>query len=181
MALRGAARRRSRPSENAGGAVIVRSVTINRPREELYAFWRDFSNLSRFMENIESVTVQDDKRSHWVVKAPAGQTVEWDSVVVDEQAGRRIAWESAPGADVKNAGSVEFQDAPGGRGTEVHATIVYHPPMGPLGRVIAKLFQKEPGLQARRDLRRFKQLMETGEIATTEGAAAAPAARKIKQ
>ena len=157
-------------------ALVGRTVTVNRPREELYAFWRDFRNLARFMENVESVRVDDDRRSHWVVKAPGGKTVEWDSVLTEEEEGRVLAWESAPDADIKNTGRIEFRDAPPGRGTEITATIVYDPPGGDLGKLIAKLFQKEPKIQARRDLRRFKQLMETGEISTSEAPDAAPRA-----
>jgi uncharacterized membrane protein len=155
-------------------ALVGRTVTINRPRAELYAFWRDFRNLALFMENVESVTPGDDRRSHWVVKAPAGKTVEWDSVLTEEVENEVLAWESAEGADIKNAGRIEFKDAPPGRGTEVTATIVYEPPGGDLGKLIAKLFQKEPKIQARRELRRFKQLMETGEISTAKGPDAAP-------
>jgi uncharacterized membrane protein len=155
-------------------ALVGRTVTINRPRQELYAFWRDFRNLALFMENVESVTPGDDRRSHWVVKAPAGKTVEWDAILVEDVEGELLAWESAPGADVKNAGRIEFKDGPPGRGTEVTATIVYDPPAGELGKLIAKLFQKEPKIQARRELRRFKQLMETGEISTAKHPDAAP-------
>ncbi|MET0273362.1 MAG: SRPBCC family protein [Phenylobacterium sp.] len=145
-------------------AIVGRTVTINRRREELYAFWRDFRNLAAFMENVERVDVGDERRSHWVIKAPAGKTVEWDSVITEDEPGRVIAWESVDGADIKNAGRIEFRDGPPGRGTEVSATIVYDPPGGDIGKLIAKLFQKEPKIQARRELRRFKQLMETGEI-----------------
>lgn len=145
-------------------AVVGRTVTINRPRSELYAFWRDFRNLPRFMENVERVEVGDDRRSHWVISAPAGKTVEWDSVITEDVPDSVIAWESVEGADIKNAGRIEFTDAPPGRGTYVSATIVYDPPGGDIGKLIAKLFQKEPKIQARRELRRFKQLMETGEI-----------------
>lgn len=155
-------------------SVVGRTVTINRPRAELYAFWRDFRNLSAFMENVERVTPNDGRTSHWVVKAPAGKTVEWDSVITEEIEGEAIAWESVEGADIKNAGRVEFRDGPPGRGTEVTATIVYEAPGGDLGKLIAKLFQKEPKIQARRELRRFKQLMETGEISTAEAPDAAP-------
>lgn len=155
-------------------ATSVSTVTINRPRQELYDFWRDFTNLARFMENILSVEVQSDRRSHWKVAAPAGQSVEWDSEVTEDVPGSVIAWRSAEGADVRNSGRVEFRDAPPGRGTQVLATISYDPPGGAIGKVIAKLFQKEPAIQARRDLRRFKQLMETGEISTTRPPAAAP-------
>ena len=155
-------------------ALVGRTITINRPRAELYAFWRDFRNLALFMENVESVTPGDDRRSHWVVKASAGKTVEWDSVLTEEVENEVLAWESAEGADIKNAGRIEFKDGPPGRGTEVTATIAYDPPGGDLGKLIAKLFQKEPKIQARRELRRFKQLMETGEISTTKAPEAAP-------
>ena len=155
-------------------ALVGRTITVNRPRAEVYAFWRDFKNLERFMENIERVDIDDDRRSHWVVSAPAGKTVEWDSRITEDQPDRLIAWESLDGADIKNTGRIEFRDAPPGRGTEVTATIVYDPPGGDLGKLIAKLFQKEPKVQARRDLRRFKQLMETGEISTSKAPDAAP-------
>lgn len=148
-----------------GDAVIARSVTINRPAPELFAFWRDFQNLASFMENVERIDVLDDKQSHWVVKAPGGARVEWKAVVTQETPDRCICWTSAPGADVPNAGRVDFHDA-GPRGTVVSVTLTYDPPGGSIGRAIAKFFQREPAVQARRDLRRLKQLMETGEIAT---------------
>ncbi|QQV78834.1 SRPBCC family protein [Sphingomonas aliaeris] len=143
-----------------------RSVTINRPVAELYAYWRDFGNLATFMDNIVEISAIDDKRSHWVVKAPGGRVVEWDAVVTEERENEYIAWASEEGADVPNSGRIDFRDA-GTRGTVVTATILYDPPAGVVGKVIAKLFQREPAIQARRDLRRFKQLMETGEIATS--------------
>jgi uncharacterized membrane protein len=155
-------------------ALVGRTVTINRPRAELYAFWRDFRNLAAFMENVESVTPGDGQASHWVVKAPAGKTVEWDSILTEDVPDSVIAWESAEDADIKNAGRIEFRDGPAGRGTEVTATIIYDPPAGDLGKLVAKLFQKEPKIQARRELRRFKQLMETGEVSTSEAPDAAP-------
>jgi uncharacterized membrane protein len=148
-----------------GDRLIGRTVTINRPRAELFAYWRDFANLSNFLDNVVRVDVRDGRRSHWVVKAPAGQTVEWDAEITEERDGELIAWTSCEGADVPNSGRIEFRDA-GMRGTVVTATIAYDPPAGVIGKVMAKLFQREPAIQARRDLRRFKQLMETGEIAT---------------
>jgi uncharacterized membrane protein len=147
--------------------LVERTVTINRPRHELYMFWRDFGNLTLIMENIESVTEVDERRSHWVVRAPAGTTLEWDSVIVEDIQDELISWQSAPGADVTHSGRIDFRDAPGGRGTLVTATIAYEPPAGAVGKLVAKLFQREPKIQARRDLRRFKQFMETGEIATS--------------
>jgi uncharacterized membrane protein len=149
--------------------LVARAVTIDRRPEELYAFWRDVSNLALVMSDVEQIDVIDDTRSHWVVKAPGGKTVEWDSVIVEDVPGRRIAWRSAEGAEVDNRGWVEFRDGPTGRGTEVHALIQYDAPAGLLGRLIAKAFQHEPNTQARRELRRFKQLMETGEITSSEG------------
>ena len=151
--------------EGKGSSVVGRSVTINRPVSELYRYFRDFSNLPHFMENVVAIEVKDDRLSHWTVKAPAGATVEWDARVTQEEPDRFIAWTSEPGADVANSGRVDFRDA-GARGTVVTATIAYDPPGGIIGKTIAKLFQREPAIQARRDLRRFKQLMETGEIAT---------------
>ena len=154
--------------------IVGRTVLIDRPREELYAFWRDFKNLPTFMHNIQQITVADAGRSHWVVAAPAGNTVEWDSQITAEEPGRVIAWSSVEGASVRNSGRVEFRDSYAGRGTEVTATIVYDPPGGTLGKLVAKLFQREPKIQARQDLRRFKQLMETGEVSTAQPQDAAP-------
>ncbi|MBW8910839.1 MAG: SRPBCC family protein [Sphingomonas sp.] len=151
--------------ENKGNALVGRTVTINRPIGELFSYFRDFANLATFMENVERIDVLDDRRSHWVVKAPGGKTVEWTSVVTEEAPNSFIAWASEQGADVANSGRVDFRDA-GDRGTVVSATILYDPPAGTIGKLVAKIFQREPAIQARRDLRRFKQLMETGEIAT---------------
>lgn len=148
-----------------GDELVARSVTINRPRAELYACWRNLSNLPSFMDNVMRIDVLDGDRSHWVVKAPAGKTVEWDARITEHRDGELLAWTSEDGADVPNSGRVEFRDA-GARGTVVTATIAYDPPAGTIGKIVAKLFQREPAIQARRDLRRFKQLMETGEIAT---------------
>lgn len=150
-----------------GDELVGTTVTINRPRQELFAYWRDFGNLATFMDNVERIDVHDRTTSHWVVRAPAGRTVEWDARVTDERDGEYITWSSDEGADVPNSGRVDFRDASGGRGTAVTATIIYDPPGGTIGKVIAKMFQREPAIQARRDLRRFKQLMETGEIATS--------------
>lgn len=148
-------------------AIVGHAVTINRPADEIYAFWRDFSNLALVMENIERVDVIDDKRSYWVVKAPAGNEVEWDSVVTDDQPGRLIAWQSVEGADVKSSGRIEFIDAAPGRGTIVRATITYDPPGGVIAQWLAKLLQREPAVQTRRDMRRLKQFLETGEVTSS--------------
>jgi uncharacterized membrane protein len=152
-------------ADGKGSSIVARAVTINRPIGELFAYFRDFANIPTFMENVERIQVLDQRRSHWVVKGPAGKSYEWTSAITDEVPDRLIAWSSEDGADVPNSGRVEFRDA-GARGTVVTATILYDPPGGVIGKLIAKMFQREPAIQARRDLRRFKQLMETGEIAT---------------
>lgn len=146
-------------------ALIGRAVTINRPATELFAYFRDFTNLPSFMENVVRIDVRDATHSHWVVKAPAGRTVEWDATITEEVENASLTWQSDEGADVPNSGRITFREA-GARGTVVTATFAYDPPGGTVGKLIAKLFQREPAIQARRDLRRFKQLMETGEIAT---------------
>src|ERR1044071_585431 len=151
------------------GIKVEKSVTVNKAPEELYRFWRNFENLPRFMNHLESVKDLGEGRSHWVAKAPAGKTVQWDAEVYNEKENELIAWRSLEGADVDNAGSVRFEPAPEGRGTVVRVTLKYDPPAGKLGSLVAKLWGEEPSQQIEEDLRRFKQVMETGEIATTEG------------
>lgn len=146
-----------------------RTVTINKPAAELYAYWHDFANLPTFMKHVQSVTVVDMRRSHWVAKAPMGQSIEWDADIIDDRPNELIAWASIEGADVDNSGFVRFKPAPGNRGTEVKVVIEYNPPGGVLGSALAKLFGEEPEQQIGDELNRFKQLMEAGEIATTEG------------
>ncbi len=156
---------RSEAAPHGESSVSGVAVTINRPARELYAYWRDFANLATFMLNIEAIDVIDRERSHWVVKGPNGP-YEWDAVVTEDVEGERIGWK-AENADVANSGRVSFTEAAPGRGTVVTAVIAYDPPGGIVGKLVAKVTQQEPAIQARRDLRRFKQLMETGEIATT--------------
>jgi uncharacterized membrane protein len=141
------------------------TVTIARPAEELYSIWRDVRNLPDFVENLESIEQIDDRRSRWTVKAPGGKTVSWVSAITDDCPGESISWQSEEGADVPNSGKVEFVDM-GERGTIVRAVIAYEAPAGIIGKTVAKMFQREPRIQSRRDLRRFKQLIETGEIST---------------
>jgi uncharacterized membrane protein len=150
------------------GIKVDQTVTINKSREELYRFWRNLENLPRFMRHLESVRLQGN-RSHWVAKGPLGTHVEWDAETYNENPNEMIAWRSLEGADVDSTGSVHFTPAPAGRGTEVRVVLKYNPPAGKLGAAVAKLFGEEPQQQIRDDLRRFKQLMETGEIATIEG------------
>jgi uncharacterized membrane protein len=147
-------------------AVVGRTVTIDRPRAELYAFWRDFRNLATFMDNVERVE-PGPEADLWTIRAPLGRTVDLITRVVRDEENALIAWRATPESDIDAEGRVTFRDAPGGRGTQVEALIAYKPPAGELGRVVAKLFQREPAVQGRRELKRFKMLMETGEIATS--------------
>jgi len=148
---------------------IEKSITIGVSPNELYIFWRNFENLPQFMEDLESVTPLDNTRSHWVAKGPGGKNVEWDAEIYNEQEGEFIAWRSLPDADVTNAGSVHFEEAPGGRGTYLKVVLNYNPPGGKAAQLLAKLFGKEPGQLVDSNLRRLKQLLEAGEIPTTEG------------
>jgi uncharacterized membrane protein len=143
------------------GIKVERTVFVNRPQEEVYRFWRQLENLPRFMDHLESVTVLDESRSHWVAKAPAGTKVEWDASIHNEIENELIAWRSLPGADVDNAGSVHF--TPSGDGTEVRVVLSYDPPAGKVGASVAKLLGEEPGQQVEDDLRRFKQVIEAVE------------------
>ncbi len=147
------------------GIKIEKSVLVNRPAQELYRFWRNFENLPRFMDHLESVTVVDENRSHWVAKAPAGTRVEWDATIHNEIEDQLIAWRSLPGADVDNAGSVHFTPSASGAATEVRVVLSYDPPAGKLGAAVAKLFGEEPAKQVEDDLRRFKQVVEAAEVA----------------
>jgi uncharacterized membrane protein len=157
-------------SDARGGTIHVeRSITINRPAAELYDFWHNFEALPLFMNHLESVKQNGDGHSHWVAKGPAGTQVEWDAEIIEDKPNEYIAWRSLEGADVDNTGSVRFERAPGGRGTIVRAEVDYHPPAGVLGATVAKLFGEDPEKQIHVDLHRFKQIMETGEIPTTEG------------
>ena len=149
--------------------VVGRSVTIRKPRHELFAFWRDFNNLTGFMENLERIEVKDAASGHsvWTIKAPAGRTVDVETRIAREVENELIAWRSVEGSDIDTEGRVTFTDAPGDRGTRVSLLIAYVPPAGEIGRAVAKMFLREPAVQARHDLKRFKMLMETGEIATS--------------
>jgi uncharacterized membrane protein len=151
------------------GLEVDRAATINRPAHELYRFWRSLDKLPVIMEHLESVTVLDEKRSHWVAKAPAGRTVEWDAEITDDDPNRRIAWRSLPHADVQSEGFVTFEPAGGDRGTVVRVVLRYVPPAGIEGAFIAKFLGEEPAIQLEQDLHRFKQMMETGEVPTTQG------------
>jgi len=150
--------------------VSVRAaITVRHPREEVYRFWHDFQNLPRFMYHLESVEMTGEGRSHWTARAPLGRHVSWDAETVEDRPGELIAWRSLPGADVENRGVVRFVDAPGDRGTEVHVEVHYEPPAYTLGIALAKITGEEPTQQVKDDLRRLKQVLETGEVVRSEG------------
>jgi uncharacterized membrane protein len=152
--------------KSAKGAVKVeKTVTVDRPAEEIYRFWRNFENLPRIMDHLKAVRTIDDRRSHWVAKGPAGMEAEWDAEITEDMDGRRIAWHSLEGSEVDTWGYVSFEPAPDGRGTEVRVSLAYQPPGGKVGAALAKLFGEEPGQQIEDDLRKFKRMLETGEIA----------------
>ena len=153
-----------RNSENVSvpaerGTKVEKSVTINRPASELYRFWRNFENLPRFMNHLESVTVTGGDRSHWVAKAPGGTTVEWDAEIYNEKQGELIAWRTLEGSQVASAGSVRFEETTPGT-TTVSVSLKYDPPGGKLGSMVAYLFGENPSQQIADDLQRFKQMME---------------------
>ena len=145
------------------------TVTINRSVSEVYDFWHDFENLPRFMQHLEFVEITAPRRSHWVARAPGDRTVEWDAEVVDDLQNERISWRSLTGSEIPNSGTVRFLTAPGDRGTEVHVELSYDPPAGKLGAIAAMIFGEDPSSQIRDDLRRFKQVIETGEVLLSDG------------
>jgi uncharacterized membrane protein len=157
-----------------GEVRLEKSVTINRSPDECYRFWHDFESFPRFMTHVESVQLTGENRMHWKVTGPAGTTVEWDAELIADEPGRYVAWRSLEGAQVDNAGTVRFEPAPGGRGTIVRVMMSYSPPGGAAGALVAKMFGEEPSQQIDDDLRRFKWLIETGEIPTTIGQPSGP-------
>ena len=161
---------RDTTAAQASGLHITRSVTINRPRQEVYSFWRQLENLPRFMKHLQEVRQLDPKRSHWEAHLPGDVgTLDWEAEITAEEPNTRLAWHSLPGSQIENAGEVRFADAPGGRGTELHAVISYNPPAGALGKAAASLFNEVFAQLVKEDLRRVKQLLETGELPTIEG------------
>lgn len=156
--------------KDESGIRVDEAITINRPREEVYRFWRDLSNLSQFMENLESVSaVNGGNRSHWVAKGPRGKSIEWDAEIINEKENELIAWRSLEGADIPNAGSVHFEDVPGGRGTQVNVELQYAPPGGSVGAFVARVFGEDASSQIREDLRRLKTRLEAGVLLSTDG------------
>jgi uncharacterized membrane protein len=165
---------RSRQEQGTGRGVGVpyelgfrvdHRIRINKPREEVYRFWRNLENLPRFMSNLEAVKVIDDRHSHWTAKAPAGMSVTWDAEIINEIPNELIGWRSLPGSQVDIGGSVHFDEADGG--TDLSVELQYNPPAGTVGRAIARLFSGDPSEQIRQDMESFRQLLETGTITTS--------------
>jgi uncharacterized membrane protein len=155
-------------SAKTGDVRVTKTIIVNRSPEEVYRFWHDLANLPTFMKHLESVQVTGDNRSHWKATGPGGKTVEWDAEIVEDQPNTRIAWRSLEGSDIDNSGSVQFERAPGGRGTLVRVELRYTPPGGVVSATLAKLFGEEPGQQVDDDLRAFKQVLETGEVVKSD-------------
>ena len=154
---------KAKPMGNA--AMVGRTITINRPRAELFAFWADFANLPQFMQSLSSLSVDGDI-ARWKIAAPMGRFVDMETRMTANIENEVLSWASTENSEMKAEGKVTFRDAPAGRGTELEAELSYVPPLGEVGRLIGKLFQTDPLIQGRRELRRFKMLMEAGEIAT---------------
>jgi len=154
--------RRARPEMMPRGIEVNRAITIDKPAQDIYNYWRQLENLPRLIDHLESVQRISDRRSHWVANTPVGR-IEWDAEITDDQPGRKISWRSLEGSQMNTYGSVEFRGAPGGRGTEVRASFFYEPPGGRLAAVFAKLFRAEPSQEIAEALRRLKRMMETGE------------------
>jgi uncharacterized membrane protein len=150
-------------------AYVEKSIIVNKSAEECFAFWHDFANLPRFMSMVKSVTLLDDRRMHWVMRGPYGARFEWDTEISVDRPGERLAWHSVQGSPVESASVVRFDRAPGGRGTLVRVHMHFQPPAGRLGLSLARLIGDDPSFQVQEDLRRFKQLIETGELPTTIG------------
>lgn len=164
---------------------VTEAITVNRPVGEVFRFWRALENLPRFMAHLASVEELGDGRSRWVAKGPADTPITWHAVFIDERPNELIAWRSLPGSNIATSGSVRFRPAPGGRGTEVYVELRYAAPGGAAGVALAKLLGRDPGRMTRGDLRRFKQVMETGEVLLSDATAvdgphpAQPAARDV--
>jgi uncharacterized membrane protein len=167
------------PGSRAPAPKVKAAITVQASPDEAYAFWRELENLPGFMAHLESVQSKGDGRSRWTAKGPAGRSITWDAEVVEERPGELIAWRSVEGADVPNAGSVRFRPAPADQGTEILLELDYTPPGGKLGTAVAKLLGEEPQTQVNDDLRRLKQVMETGEVVRSEGTPEGAFARRL--
>ncbi|GAA4824764.1 hypothetical protein GCM10023201_08750 [Actinomycetospora corticicola] len=172
-----AARRLSQEGDD-GECGATAAITVNRSRGEAYRHWRDLEHLPEFMAHLRTVREDTSGRSHWEASGPAGTTVRWDAEMTTDREDEEISWRSVAGADVENAGTVRFRDAAGGRGTEIVVDLRYRPPGGSTGAAVAKLLGEEPNQQLRDDLRRFKQVLEIGEVVRSEGSPSGQSTRQ---
>lgn len=163
----------------AARAMFGKSVLINKPRDELFAAWR-VERFPEFMENVVAVEALGGGTARWTIKAPLGREVHLVNSITESIEDRSISWQSEPESEIANSGEVRFVDAPAGRGTYVTLILAYDPPGGRIGRLGAKLLQREPEVQARRDLHRFKQLMETGEVTSNASPSARPSESPVE-
>ena len=163
------ARELTRAKAGEAGIRMTRSVVVNRPPHDLYAFWREFENFPRFMRHVKSVSATGPGISHWVVAGPADSTVEWDARITSDVPNELIAWHTLEGSDVEHEGTVRFEPRPGNRGTIVRVDLRYAPPAGRAGKLVAMLFNESPEQQVYDDLHRFKQVVETGEVVRSDG------------
>jgi uncharacterized membrane protein len=170
--------RQHRTSRKENNVDLTAATTVGKDPQEVYAYWRQLDNLPQFMAHVEDVQKTSETRSHWHVSAPFGKTVEWDAEITEDVPGQTLAWRSVEGADINNAGIVRFSPAPRNQGTEVHVTISYDVPGGKLGEALARWAGEDPHQQLDDDLRRFKQVMETGEVVRSDGAPWGKRARK---
>jgi uncharacterized membrane protein len=151
-------------SAGKGRFTAEKSIVVAVPPEEAYRFWRNFENLPRVMRHLKSVRNIDGHRSHWVAQAPAGLEIEWDAENTDERENRKIAWRSLENSEIENKGVVLFEPVHDGGAAEIRVYMEYAPPAGKAGKAFAKLFGKDPARMIDEDLRRFKAVMETGEV-----------------
>jgi len=174
-----AAARTAKSGQTGEPAEATRAITVNRSREDVYAYCTTSRTFRRSCTTWRRSATNGDRRSHWTAKAPAGRTVEWDAEVTHDLANELISWRSLRGADVPNFGSVRFSPAPGDRGTEVKVTVHYDLPAGRLGKAVAGLLGESPEQQVTDDLRRFKQVMETGQVVRSEGSPQGTSAKQL--
>jgi uncharacterized membrane protein len=151
-----------------GAMRLTHSIAVNKPRQELYSFWKNLENLPRFMYHLQSVQALDERRSHWVTKGPGGTRVEWDAEITEDRPDEMLGWRSLPGSRVETSGAVRFEDRPGGRGSIVRVEMQYRAPAGWMGTALAALFNQAPGQQIYDDLKRFKQIVEIGEVVRSD-------------
>jgi len=169
---------RTRTASN--GVHIQAAFTIDKPADELYRQWRQLENLPRFMRHLQSVRQLDNRRSEWTAIGPMNRTFSWQAEIIDESDGKFIVWRSMPGSMIENSGSVEFRPAPGNRGTEMIVAMHYSAIGKHIGSTLADLLGAVPQRVLKEELRGFKQLMEAGEIPTTEGQPSGRRARMVE-